>query len=267
MNLNLEKYNRVFTFGCSFTNYRWPTWADILAEEIKPKPLYNYGMKGAGNLYIAHTISEADALHKFTEKDLVMVMWTNFHREDRFYKGEWLPAGNLWSQDYYPKDWYLLYDETHYLLRDLTLITFAKNFLENKKVDHHFMSMVPIIKGQAGETILNSQQEKIVSCYDTSYIRESIFELIFNNDWQSIKPRSISKHPDATHDIYGKGWYEDCHAHPLEYLEYLKKLWPATEFKKTTEEYASHWHKVVLETKDQYDELFTKQPIPRLYKL
>ena len=24
---------RIFTFGCSFTQYHWPTWADILINE------------------------------------------------------------------------------------------------------------------------------------------------------------------------------------------------------------------------------------------
>ena len=28
------KYKRFFTFGCSFTCYMWPTWADIISKEM-----------------------------------------------------------------------------------------------------------------------------------------------------------------------------------------------------------------------------------------
>jgi hypothetical protein len=267
MNLNLDKYERIFAFGCSFTNYKWPTWADIIAEEIKPRKLYNYGMSGAGNLFIAHSISEADAIHNLTTNDLVLVMWTNIHREDRFFKDQWLPAGNLYSQGYYPTSWIYLYDETHYLLRDLALIKFAKNFFENKKIDHHFMSMVSIGCALDGSDIVNIDQKPIIEKYDLSFIKPSIHELVFNSDWQSIKPRSMTRDKDAVHHIKGPGWAEDCHAHPLEHLKYLKLLWPETVFKKSTEEYAAYYHDLVLKTTEKYDQLFEREQVLRIHKL
>jgi hypothetical protein len=63
--LNPSKYKRLFTFGCSFTRYLWPTWADILAEDI---PYYeNWGCGGAGNLYISNAIMEAHNRHTLTK--------------------------------------------------------------------------------------------------------------------------------------------------------------------------------------------------------
>jgi len=42
--------SRLFTFGCSYTNYRWSTWADCLAPEFDY--FENWGQSGGGNHYI-----------------------------------------------------------------------------------------------------------------------------------------------------------------------------------------------------------------------
>lgn len=265
--LNLDKYQRIFAFGCSFTNYRWATWADIIAEEIKPRPVYNYGMAGGGNLYIAHAVSEADAVYNFTDKDLVMIMWTNVQREDRYYQGQWLPAGNIFSQDYYPIEWKYMYDLTHYLLRDLAMIKFTKNFLENKQVDHHFMSMVPIGNNVHGEEDDIEIHQKIIDKYDLSFIRTSIWEMIFDCDWHSIQPRSMTKVNNAKHHVQGDGWYEDNHAHPREYLAYLKKNWPDTNFKPSTETFVETAHKEILESTVYQKVLIERMPVKRIHQL
>jgi hypothetical protein len=45
--LDVHKYKRFFAFGRSFTDYLWPTWADIIGREI---PYYeNWGHGAAGN--------------------------------------------------------------------------------------------------------------------------------------------------------------------------------------------------------------------------
>ncbi len=265
-NLNLKKYDRVFAFGCSFTNYRWATWADIIAEEINPKPVYNYGMGGGGNLYIAHSVSEADVLYKFNERDLIMIMWTNVQREDRFYEDKWIPAGNIYSQAFYPPEWKYLFDETHFLLRDLSLINFVKNYLENKKIDHHMMSMVPIGNDVHGGDIVANLHKEILNKYNLSFIKPSIWETIFNCEWHSIQPRSMTRSENACHPIRGEGWYEDNHAHPKEYLEYLKQMWPETRFKKTTEDFVNFHHTAVLEDQDKKN-LIERRPVVRLHEI
>lgn len=73
-------YDRFFAFGCSFTNYVWPTWADYLGLLVKE--YYNYGSGGFGNTFIAHQILRANAFHKFNEKDLIIVAWSSPFRFD-----------------------------------------------------------------------------------------------------------------------------------------------------------------------------------------
>ena len=39
----------LYTFGCSFTKYVWPTWADLLLSQVDGE---NWGMCGGGNKFI-----------------------------------------------------------------------------------------------------------------------------------------------------------------------------------------------------------------------
>lgn len=88
--------SRIFTFGCSFTQYMWPTWATVLAFDSK-KPLYNFGIAGLGNSGIFHRMVEADAKHKFQPDDEIYVLWSSWSREDRVKDGSWLPAGSVFN--------------------------------------------------------------------------------------------------------------------------------------------------------------------------
>jgi hypothetical protein len=54
---------RLFAFGCSFTNYRWSTWADCLAPEFDY--FENWGQAGAGNHYIFNSVMECDQRNHF----------------------------------------------------------------------------------------------------------------------------------------------------------------------------------------------------------
>ena len=106
-NLVTIKINRIFTFGCSFTDYAWGTWANILGYEFPDAKFYNFGKSGAGNHYIFNTLMQADSSYKFTHEDLVIVQWTNISREDRFLDtepeqdpnfiagGQWITPGKI----------------------------------------------------------------------------------------------------------------------------------------------------------------------------
>ena len=52
-NLDPSKYKRFFAIGCSFTEWFWPTWANIIAEEHPHLEFKSYAKPGAGNLYIS----------------------------------------------------------------------------------------------------------------------------------------------------------------------------------------------------------------------
>jgi hypothetical protein len=75
---NMTQNKRCFAFGCSYTKYRWPTWADVIGENFH---FYkNYGRGGASNLYILQKFIQANDLYKFTKDDVILVMLTGFGR-------------------------------------------------------------------------------------------------------------------------------------------------------------------------------------------
>jgi hypothetical protein len=81
---------RLFTFGCSFTRYHYPTWADILGQHWNYYE--NWGKGGAGNQLIFNSIIECDQRHSFNEFDTVLILWSSLSRYDYYQFGEWLSA-------------------------------------------------------------------------------------------------------------------------------------------------------------------------------
>lgn len=73
---------RLFTFGCSFTNWIWPTWADIYATQFDF--FENWGMPSAGNLYIFNSIIEANKQYNFNSYDTIVIMWSGVLRLDHY---------------------------------------------------------------------------------------------------------------------------------------------------------------------------------------
>lgn len=95
-------YKRLFTFGCSYTQWQWPTWADIMAWDLKIES-QNWGIGGIGNVGIMHRILECDLKNKFDNSDLIVVLWSHWHREDRYINGEWIAVGNVFDNQVYDK--------------------------------------------------------------------------------------------------------------------------------------------------------------------
>ena len=84
---------RLITFGCSFTDYSWPTWADIIALD-REVAYENWAIGGGGNQQIARR-----ALYRMTRgldaNDWVMIQWTSITREDRFKHNRWIAEGSV----------------------------------------------------------------------------------------------------------------------------------------------------------------------------
>ena len=202
---------RLYTFGCSFTQYHWPTWADILGREFDHYE--NWGKSGGGNQYIFNSLSECLVKNSITENDLIAVMWTNVAREDRYVGGQWITPGNIYTQNTYDKNFVKKFaDEKGYLIRDLALIHAAKKMLEQYNIPHIFMSMVPINNLDQYWVTPIKESESILNAYQTTInsIKPSIFEIVFKFNWiQRIFNKEI-----------------DLHALPIEYLTYIEQVLP-----------------------------------------
>ena len=144
--LDVTKYKRFFAFGCSFTYYRWPTWADIIGAEV---PMFeNWGKGAAGNQFIFSSVVEANNKYKFNKDDLVIVSWTSVLREDRYFNGHWLHASNTQREEVYGKDWKekFGFEIRGNMIRDYALIDAGQRLLESLDCDWTNFNSIPIVQ-------------------------------------------------------------------------------------------------------------------------
>lgn len=128
---NFEQTKRLFVFGCSFTQYRWPTWADIIARNYPHLEYHNSACSGAGNLYIFSQLNQYINHFKPGPDDLVMILWSSFYREDRYITHGWKTPGNIYTQGDYDEDFVTQYCCPRGMtIRDLALIDTATKMLE-----------------------------------------------------------------------------------------------------------------------------------------
>lgn len=83
---------RLFTFGCSLTNYYYPTWSNIIAEHFEH--YQNWGKPGAGNNYILAAITRAHLKNTLGPGDTVIVMWSGLARTDYYQINQWCHVSN-----------------------------------------------------------------------------------------------------------------------------------------------------------------------------
>lgn len=144
--LNSQKYKRFFAFGCSFTNYMWPSWADIIACNI---PHYeNWGKGGAGNQFIFNSIVECNRRNTFTKDDLIIVMWTSCSREDRYVNDRWLVAATENRETIYGKEWVkkFAHQGKGLMIRDFATIDATQQLLDSYKCDWVNLNGPPLIR-------------------------------------------------------------------------------------------------------------------------
>jgi hypothetical protein len=250
-----NQYKRLFVFGCSMTNYEWPTWADILSTEIQT--YYNYGKSGGGNLFIANSLVEANITHKFDKDDLVMVMWSSVSREDR-YKNGWVTPGNIYTQDFIEMDFVSKWADTRgYLIRDLALVELTKHYLKNLPCDSDMLAMCKFEdqvllddrKENAFNDVLEQYKETIAS------VQPDIFHTVYKGVWPQTPIRGWG----------GKGQTADYHPTPIGYYKYLEILYPnlVTEAMKC---YAEKYEKLInsISSLDETQEFWSVNGVRRL---
>lgn len=242
--LELENYTRAFYFGCSFTRYYYPTWADLVSLEIPES--YQYAQIGAGNFFIYQSIIEAVVKHKIRSGDLVMVMFSNVTREDRYIKHQgWITPGNLFSQDIYNDEFLKkFFCERGYLIRDLALVEGIDRVLASTNADYTLMSMINFDSFNSSKERMNDVDD-ILDFYKPTLdkVHPSVFEVIFNNDWNTRQDRPKY----YTH--WAKDLYVDNHPTPNEHLEYLQRTFSRTTFSDNMKYRAQCWTDLALKSK------------------
>jgi hypothetical protein len=232
-NIDFTKYKRFFAFGCSFTEYTWTTWADLIAKEIPDS--YNFGMGGGGNQLIFNKLIQANARYKINKDDLVIIMWTNCAREDRYVDSGWLCSGNIYSQQTYDQDFVKKFScERGYLIRDLASINATDIILSSIGCDYDFLSMVPVDQiNQYNNRYNKDNVSDVISLYKSSIdkIKPSVYESVYKNNWNN-GDRIFVRYSKEMHPMI------DFHPSPRMHLKYLKFVYPEINFKVEVERFA-----------------------------
>lgn len=213
-------YSRFFAFGCSFTSYYWPTWADILGQEFRDN-FYNLGMCGAGNEFIFHKLIEAHERYHFTSDDLIIICWSNFAREDRYKDNRWLRTGDIYRQSRYPSEWIEKYfDFRGALLKSSNFIAGATHLLNSVGCEYMYTSMCKMSQVSESKTIfVDDEFSDIFNLYKKYYsqINISMTEHLFGKDSLIINPMATKIKYRET----DKSAVFDHHPTPKQHCQYL----------------------------------------------
>lgn len=228
--------SRLFTFGCSMTEYKWPTWADIISREFDH--FENWGKGGGGNGYIFNSLSECIVRNKCNKNDNIVVMWSSITREDRYVNSEWVTLGNVYNTNGYYDDAYTrkYIDHRGLLLRDIAYIHAAKCMLEYYNIQYQFTSMLPLVDvhsdGKTGDK-LTDVSDVMETYHDiVSTIRPSLSEVLSSNtQWGRTS-------------VAGDG-----HPTPMIHLKYAEVAMPQCIIQESTKEWVTEVEKLVRSNK------------------
>jgi len=227
---------RLFTFGCSYTQYTIPTWADFLGLEFEN--FENWGQAGLGCRAIAERIAECHARNKFTSDDIIIVQWSTHLRHD-FYtnapvlgrKENWKTFGSVFSYEnrpLYNDKWFdTFFMEAGYIFHCLNHMLMIQTMLESIGCTWYMTSI-----GYWPE--LSSDLDLDSSAWETDgyTISKDFPELEFyiKPIWEDRKDRWIEpigldamNYPDDYLWFYPRGeqpWREQ-HPSPTQYVAWL----------------------------------------------
>jgi hypothetical protein len=214
---------RLFTFGCSFTRYIWPTWADILSLNYDVSQ--NWGKVGAGNHFILYSLVESIQRNKICKNDTVAIMFTSVAREDRWVRGKWLTPGSVYHSSLDSEYIKNFTDPDGFVITNNAVIESIVRILQGIGCEYHLMSTIPIktIDDSCLKKMLlldNKIQKQIEIIYSDSLkqIKPSVYEVIFKCDFDSRNHILIPVAKKSGIKIFKKQ-YQAC----------IGKNWPSFE--------------------------------------
>ena len=197
-------YDRLIVFGCSFTLYKWPTWADYLYSGGIAKQYSNWALSGGSNDFIFHSLTECIATQGITNKDIVIIMWSQPHRiADYKHDTGWDMPGN--AHLYQHKERMINYwNEDQSTLENLSYFCGVHNILKGIGCDFLFTSM----------DYLN---------LNTNYVKHfnDITKMFYTSMGEALGYSVNAKQETRWRETLPN----DRHPSPKEHAEYAKLLW------------------------------------------
>ena len=215
---------RLFSVGCSFTRYHWPTYVDIIGKEFNE--FQNWGNSGLGNRAILERLTELVVENDITKDDVIIVQWSAIHRFDmhiphRFPLDGWFTGGNLLNNPTFNEEWKNFYwNESSYVMHTLHFITLATKLLESLPCTWYMTSMNDLLDElDDNRFIAFDRYREYLNTENWLPPLQEYFQK--NNFEQKILNKPIRDHLGQIID-YKK--YKDPHPSPLVHYFYAKEF-------------------------------------------
>lgn len=132
----------LYTFGCSFAQYSWPMWPDIMSQNYNVTK--NYANPGCGNFYIFHKATNLLISNEVKNTDTVIIQWTEPNRTDYLDKhDDWAGPGSLTAESLTKAKLDFLISDKTSIIKTMTYMVNLINLLENIGCNWYFMFMSP----------------------------------------------------------------------------------------------------------------------------
>ena len=165
---------RLITYGCSLTNYRWWTWADILAKQLD-LPLINRGKPACGNNFIFSRLQHDIDTGLIQPNDTIRIMWCHYNRVSKV-----LDPDNF----IYNSETSDLEEQIQNFKTTINIIQQAEKLLS--KYDYEFMTWLPLT--QNGEP--NSENASMLQATNNPTVESISLDNLFV---KKIHPPLIDK--------------------------------------------------------------------------
>lgn len=170
---------KLFSYGCSFTKGRWPTWPEILSKHYGLE-LVNRAKQSACNFFIARRLLSDIENNLIGQQDKVIIMWTYFNRRHKIISDDqfdFLPEQT--DEKLIPKNWE----------DNVDIFIQVDDILKQKNLDYDYLLAYPLTN--AGE--MHNKIKKFPRIEELNFITNpSILEVVFDNNFLSRKDFALS---------------------------------------------------------------------------
>ena len=220
--------NRLFTFGCSYTGYYWPTWADIIGTQFKEH--HNHGKAGCGNYFALSQLNEVNETYNLTKDDTVLVMISSDNRADFIqWMGTWTATGGIYADgnlnyfgETFPKK---IWSPLHGLHNTWICLKSMKLLLDSIGCEYRFYTAFDT--DEDGKDFWNGMLSDV---YDSSSVNYDSTVLLNDRISKLLSSRiSLNSFIDEKTPRYGfndniTGDYVDAHPRVTENLKWVKEV-------------------------------------------
>jgi hypothetical protein len=230
---------RLYTFGCSFTKYKWPTWADFIGTQFETYE--NWGQPGAGNLFISTQVYECCQKNCVGVNDTVLVMLSSTNRFDIIDRNSnFLTEGNIYNSPSLPKEFVEnIWSEEFGIYLTWFAANSIKKLLDGIGCKYKIMTAFDLTKLDDDSLIMNDLLIKGRVIHTLHNLRT---EFNFNDNLNDFS-KTMLKEGHSYYNFVEQGGKDD-HPSMSIHLEWIKKYLPEYYYEKMINK-LNEWEKEI----------------------